>query len=198
MDRRYHTELPMLFLPVFLPATYVSTRSLPSQDLGRASTSSTDVYPDQTSWTDTGPIKLPQQMSDSDKVSPKGPGPGSIISSQCSSFRIGAVIVPTRSEPRPNISNRRPGSSNIYQVVNPLFARRPDYSRLYPTNTVVPQIVFNWHRDLINYCQPTPELSNLAPQPPQSLLKYWMSVLLLCTRRRIFSIFMFDWMFPLF
>ena len=104
------------------------------------------------------------------QISPTGVCPGSILPSLRRSSRSGAVIGPTQSEPRPNISNRRQGSNNIHKIANTSLARRQDYAQRCPTNTAAPQIVSNLHRGSMNYRQPTPGLLNLAPQPPEYLL----------------------------
>ena len=145
-------------------------------------------YPEPT----PAPTKLPQQTSASGQISSTGIRPGPIISSRRRRSRSGAVIGPTRSDPRPNISNRRQGSNDLGQVANTSLARRRDYSRLCPADTAVPRIVSNRHRDSMNYRQPTPGISNPAPRPPRSRLKHSLSVVLRRARRRLFSIFMVD------
>ena len=114
--------------------------------------------------------KLPQQTLTLDQISSTGHSLGSILSSCRCIPRSGAMICPTWLGPWPNISNICQSSHNIHQVANNFLTRPRDYAWIFPTGTIVSQIVSDWHRNSMNYLQPSPGLSNLAPRPPKSVV----------------------------
>ena len=129
--------------------------------------------------------KLIQQMSVSGQIFPTCIDPKSFVFSRLRSSCSGAVICPNQSYPQQNIFNRRQGSDDICQVASTLLVRRRGYARLYPIYVVVPIIVCNRRRDLMNYCQPMPGLSKPAPWPLRIRLKYLLPVVLRHTRWRL-------------
>ena len=88
-------------------------------------------YPELTQAT----TKLPQQTVDLSQISSICIGPGSIISFRRSSSRYGAVIGPNRSDPQPNISNRRQGSNDLHQVASTFLARHQETMPYFPQYT---------------------------------------------------------------
>ena len=138
--------------------------------------------------------KILQQMSALVQISPTGVDPGSIVPSCRRSSRSGSVISTNRSEPQPNISNRCWGSDNLRQAASTSLNRRQGYAQLFPTYASVPQILSNCRHNSMNYCQPTPGLSNLEPWPPQRRLKYLLAVVLRHVCRRLSPLlWLIDW-----
>ena len=90
-------------------------------------------------------------MLHSGKIYLTGIDPGSIVSSCRRRSRSGAMIGPNRSEPRPNIFNRRRVSDNLHQVAITLLARRQGYTQIYPTDVAGPTTCL----------QPPPQLDEL-------------------------------------
>ena len=148
--------------PSYRPPTYPQGRS-PPRNLVGALTSSTNVNTNQISQTDAGSNQTyPTDVGLGTNIINKR-FPRSIISSCRRSSCTGAVLGTSQSEPQPNISNRLQGSNNINQVASTSLARCKYYDQLSPIDIAVPRIVSNLRRDLMNYFQPMPGLSNPEP-----------------------------------
>ena len=166
--------------------TYVVTRNFPSHELNWGIDflnwlQSRPKHPEPT-WALT---KLLQQMLVSGQISPTDVDLRSIVSLCRQSSLSIAVVGPNKSNPEPNIFNRRRGSHNIRQVTSALLLRIRGYSRLSPTDVAVPRFFSNRWRDSMNYFQSRPGLSKPALWSLWSRLKYWLPVFLRHTRWRL-------------
>ena len=143
-----------LYLYAVLPAPYVATRHIFSQDSdeGHQCPQPTLILT-QISQNDM----VPDQISPTDIV------PGSIISSAVSAHCSSTVISLNQHEPQLNICNIRQRSHGLHQVASTSVIRRQGSSRIFPIDAAVPQIFPNRCRNSLKYCLPMPGLSNPAP-----------------------------------